>query len=1077
MATQQDFRKQHKEAKKRKNKAETDRAVRQVAQPAALPAASPAVLTDGATRWRVCGRLTVKSPMHIGDGNALPDARVAHTQNREQQAGGDVATEATVATIVRDVKGKPAIPGTALKGALRHHAKQVLVGDDACFKKLFGSPSGGGWVTFCAGRWAKDIDQSQLPSFCTLKQTAVLPAAARDRDTRAVAAKKLFFTEVVPPDAIFDVTLYGEDLSLEELKTLLGLLQAFSDDFSGLALGADEAAAFGRASWSLTEVNRIDATGERLWWDQPQGGPLWALGGKWFSTFKSVPADKLHSKRYVNFPVDINIDGPFLVNDPSRANRNNADFRPRRNHAGGFELPSKSLHGALRAQAERICRTVGLPVENGDAVRPGAQETCLVSFLFGAPGWRSLLRCKSLTTTEGISEEELPKQEFVAIDRFAGGVSGSAKFNGLYVLSPTLSGQFGIDQLRLGVDAACAKDAARAKAALGLLLLTLRDLDEGDIPLGYGAAAKGYGAVATNTETRRAMEGVLKQLKTTLGDELTAEDALTAFRMAVTTRTASAGYVAHTTLTAPTVAALVDHGTESRPPIDRPTARLEDAEFHNTYAFLPFGANVEETIKGWQKASEFVNRQALHGTHHSHARYASSTSDELNNQVFSGRLICSLKTITPTVVGGTQRAAAPSEVAPFKLGNELAIPATSLRGMIGALIEAASGSSLRVLSNQHEDRRLDATQGVLTDKMWLRIPAGGGITKSEPLGKSVDEFFAAVSPELLPFNGNRERVSPAEWMLGFVSDDVRTSEPKNRAWGGFASKVRFSFGRHAAQQEPPTALLSKITLKILASPKPPSPAMYFKPKTGDAYVSKLCLYGASNKVDPLEFLPKGRQKVYLHAKPAAEKDVIANAETKSPQRNANQKLTVEPIRCGETFWFHVDFDNLSLSEAQLLCFALRPTNEHQHRLGLGKSLGLGSVKVDIAGLLLTDRSKRYSSDKCSAPRAHQVWWAEGNGDTLPSRYAIEKTCKPSDPTVSPLALAGAAAVDAATMRAIELTGNPAHVIAPVHAPLREDQKAESETFKWFVENDKAAIKQFITAITPDSCELPRVKKN
>ena len=69
----------------------------------------------------------------------------------------------------------------------------------------------------------------------------------------------------------------------------------------------------------------------------------------------------------------------------------------------------------------------------------------------------------------------------MAIDRFTGGVAGSAKFDAEAVYQPVLAGTITIDLKRMPL------------WGLGLLALVLRDLMEGDIPLGFGAG-KGYGA-------------------------------------------------------------------------------------------------------------------------------------------------------------------------------------------------------------------------------------------------------------------------------------------------------------------------------------------------------------------------------------------------------------------------------------------------------------------------------------------------------------------------------------------------------------------------------------------------------
>lgn len=157
-------------------------------------------------------------------------------------------------------------------------------------------------------------------------------------------------------------------------------------------------------------------------------------------------------------------------------------------------LTAKSLHGALRAQAERIVRTLDrgdIPkkacyIDSRDAAcspitRAGqVKNLCWTCRLFGGNGWRSPLTISNFSPVAH-GEGEAVDQEFVAIDRFTGGAAEGKKFNARYCFGPTLAGQLKIDLSRI--------EARHA----GLLILTLRDLIEGDIPLGFGRS-KGFGA-------------------------------------------------------------------------------------------------------------------------------------------------------------------------------------------------------------------------------------------------------------------------------------------------------------------------------------------------------------------------------------------------------------------------------------------------------------------------------------------------------------------------------------------------------------------------------------------------------
>ena len=69
---------------------------------------------------------------------------------------------------------------------------------------------------------------------------------------------------------------------------------------------------------------------------------------------------------------------------------------------------------------------------------------------------------------------------------------------------------------------------------------------------------------------------------------------------------------------------------------------------------------------------------------------------------------------------------------------------------------------------------------------------------------------------------------------------------------------------------------------------------------------------------------------------------------------------INPISPGSIFKGTIRFENFSDEELGALLFAIDLPAECCHKLGMGKPLGLGSVRLDIEGLTLIDRKKRYS---------------------------------------------------------------------------------------------------------------------
>jgi hypothetical protein len=162
-------------------------------------------------------------------------------------------------------------------------------------------------------------------------------------------------------------------------------------------------------------------------------------------------------------------------------------------------------------------------------------------------------------------------------------------------------------------------------------------------------------------------------------------------------------------------------------------------------------------------------------------------------------------------------------------------------------------------------------------------------------------------------------------------------------------------------------------------------------------------------------------------------------------------------------FFHVDFDNLSNAELTLLLAALKPSDGFLHRLGLGKSLGLGSVDVRIEGVFFIDRWKRYGRTALQELRYHSVW--------RPSEFPSEIDWRSNYPEEAEHVgkclsrpredFHDESSIDGNTRKLVETVGDQERYMKEtieVHTPLLDEQlnspeNKEKETFKWFVAND------------------------
>jgi hypothetical protein len=330
--------------------------------------------------------------------------------------------------------------------------------------------------------------------------------------------------------------------------------------------------------------------------------------------------------------------------------------------------------------------------------------------------------------------------------------------------------------------------------------------------------------------------------------------------------------------------------------------------------------------------------------------------------------------------------------------------------------------------------------------------------------------------DLVPFHSGRAHITLAERLFGFVEADGQRA---------LAGRLRFSHALVAGESVEGDWYLPRATLEILAAPKPPSPAFYFGQRR----------YIAKRDLDLKGHAPQGR-KVYLHHR---EQDVEAcryesREDEASPEarRKAKLKMSVTPLRRGVAFYFHVDFQNLSGEELGHLLYALRPTAEFRHKLGLGKPLGLGRVRIDPVALCFIDRDACYRPAGCWAAKYagrgleadsdERREWAALTGD-LAERYRHEREVSTlpaiaggSWPRLAELSARVRDEIPPTVRWAVELVGDPASAEhTRVTYPVTVNAAKAGEHFHWFVNNDRGD-RRHLKAIEKDQ-PLPTLMPN
>ncbi len=473
------------------------------------------------------------------------------------------------------------------------------------------------------------------------------------------------------------------------------------------------------------------------------------------------------------------------------------------------------------------------------------------------------------------------------------------------------------------------------------------------------------------------------------------------------------------------------------------------AEFYNPYQFIEFTGKVNG-----ENVSEAPFDDIKQGDTHIRHDYWQAHDD-----IHHGRILCQIKILSPTLTGNKHKKDDPvkTTVKQYRFNKEPAIQANSLRGMIGNLIETLSQSSMRVLSN----RNYSLSVGKNEKRKEIAEPTFDffSVSEKEPSNKN----YSNALPWGSTLRNGRERngLTPAGVLLGVVAvkDQENAGSPETNSQN-LASRIRFSDALGTQIQ----VIDQPIPLKILSSPKPngskvtssepgskeakatPSACMYFKPRNGSAYI-------ASKNLSATQHEANGR-KFYL-----PHKTVDSMGWREKTNGHENQKVVCQPIAEKQKLYFHIDFNNVTSKELVLVQTAVQPAENYQHTLGLGKSLGLGQVKLKIRGTFFIDRQQRYSMQ----PFAEGRYQALNKGvDQFPAdslltqRYAEE--VKAFTQVLSPRILeTDTTLIDNTTHQQLKKLGNTFQQrLLPICFPYTNDQKAynENKSFQWFVENKK-----------------------
>ncbi len=398
--------------------------------------------------------------------------------------GSGDADSPTDMPLLRDSISQHALlTGSAIAGALRNYLRD--------YEHNYGaaeSQSDLATLLFGAIRRDDDGDQSPLIVYDAISSTVptieLRDGVKIDSKTGTASDKAKYDLEVLAAGTEFPLQF---ELLIDQQADQNKLLQALAIALRGLetgeiALGMKKRRGFGRckvSQWQVWNFDLTDPAQSRQWLEYDHSDlkflPEPPAIQSSILTALSVNPDELKDKRErLTLQATFAINGSLLIRSGQASVGRAPDVVHLKSYRNGELKPvlsGSSLAGVLRHRAERIINTLA-PSSDG--------PNSLISDLFGD------VKEKTKTAQSSrliVQEAEIENtcdlvQNRIAIDRFTGGALHGALFDE----QPTFGGELTI----------CLEVRKPKDYEIGLLLLLLKDLWTGDLPIG-GESSIGRG--------------------------------------------------------------------------------------------------------------------------------------------------------------------------------------------------------------------------------------------------------------------------------------------------------------------------------------------------------------------------------------------------------------------------------------------------------------------------------------------------------------------------------------------------------------------------------------------------------
>lgn len=446
-------------------------------------------------RWVITGVLELETPAHFGNGD------------------GDALTDMPL--LLDEVEGRPLLPGASIAGALRSYLREFE--SDYGNKEISNSMAA---LLFGSSRTDEDGRQSPLIVDDAVGNSAgfeLRDGVAIDPETRTAADDKKFDMQLLAAGSAFPLR-FELIVTKESQKLRDALATALHGLEDGqITLGARKRRGFGQCKvkdWRVLKFDLSKKDGLLDWLGSEQGlrTPK-AVEGKDLPAKLGAALQTDDKRTAVHLCATFSIDGTLMIRSGFGESDSGPDMvhihskRPDKKPAP--VIPGTSFAGVLRQRALKIARTVSRDIQAKDQQGqplfkinkekkkvPLLKAEVFVDAMFG-PSAIKRGEKHAKASRVSIKETEIEKSTSlvvtrVKIDRFTGGAFESALFSE----QPAI----GKPETRVTLDLSLRSPKS---AEIGLLLLLLKDLWTGDLPIG-GESGIGRGR----------LKGIAAELKT-----------------------------------------------------------------------------------------------------------------------------------------------------------------------------------------------------------------------------------------------------------------------------------------------------------------------------------------------------------------------------------------------------------------------------------------------------------------------------------------------------------------------------------------------------------------------------------